>query len=155
LVLSTLHTNSAAESLMRLEDMQVPPYLIANALLMIVAQRLVRRACKMCCKAYTPTDEDREEFKLSPERLEGATLVTATGCEACYETGYLGRVAVYEALGITNHLRALIRRGAAVDEIIEAAEANGMQVLFDAGIERALRGETTLAEVRRCLIDAR
>ncbi len=155
LVLSTLHTNSAAESLMRLEDMGVAPYLLANALLMIVAQRLVRSVCPSCRAPHVPSEDEKIEFRLSPERLQGATLVHGKGCDTCFGTGYRGRVAVYEALVMDNELRSLVRRGAALDEIMDRALAGGMQLLFDAGIERALRGETTLAEVRRCLSDAR
>ncbi len=155
LVLSTLHTNSAAESLMRLEDMGVPPYLLANALLMIVAQRLVRSICPSCRTPYEPTEDERVEFRLDEERLRGATLMSGKGCDTCYDTGYRGRVAVYEALVIDNELRTLVRRGTPLDEIMDCALSKGMRLLFEAGIDRALRGETTLAEVRRCLSDAR
>ena len=155
LVLSTLHTNSAAESLMRLEDMGVPTYLLANALLLVVAQRLVRRVCKMCAEPYEPDADDLDDFGLSPEILETATLRRGKGCDACFETGYRGRQAVYEALIIDNDLRSLVRHKKPVEEIIRTAEAKGMVLLFEAGKQQALRGETTLAEVRRCLTDAR
>lgn len=155
LVLSTLHTNSAAESLMRLEDMGIPTYLMANALLMIVAQRLVRKVCRMCVQPYVPDQDDMDDFRLTAERLVGARLVKGAGCDACFQTGYHGRQAVYEAMFVNNAIRSLIRTKAPVEEVIQCAEENGMQLLFDAGIEQALRGETTLAEVRRVLSDAR
>ncbi len=155
LVLSTLHTNSAAESLMRLEDMGVPPYLIANALLMIIAQRLVRKVCKLCRKPYTPSDDEMVEFKLTAEIVAAGNLQSGSGCDACYGTGYHGRMAVYEALIIDNDLRNAIRKGVSLQEVVRLAEANGMKLLFDAGIDCALSGSTTLLEVRRCLSDAR
>ncbi len=155
LVLSTLHTNSAAESLLRLEDMGVAPYLMANALLMIVAQRLVRKVCRGCARPTEITAEEQAEFRISAERLQGATPRVGKGCEACYGTGYHGRQAVYEMLVLDNDLRTLIRRGASVEEIVAGAERGGMKLLFDGGVDQVLRGETTFVEVRRCLSDAR
>lgn len=155
LVLSTLHTNSAAESLMRLEDMGVPTYLLANALLAIVAQRLVRKVCRMCAEPAEATEDDIDDFSLTPEDLGNATLRVGKGCDTCFETGYHGRQAVYECLVIDNDIRSLIRHSAKVEEVIAVAEEKGMTLLFQAGKEQALRGETTLAEIRRCLTDAR
>lgn len=155
LVLSTLHTNSAAESLMRLEDMGVPTYLLANALLAIVAQRLVRKVCRMCAEPAEATEDDIDDFSLTPEDLRNATLRVGKGCDTCFETGYHGRQAVYECLVIDNDIRSLIRHSAKVEEVIAVAEEKGMTLLFQAGKEQALRGETTLAEIRRCLTDAR
>jgi type IV pilus assembly protein PilB len=154
LVMSTLHTNSAAESLMRLADMGVASYLLANALVMIVAQRLVRRVCTGCAQPYTPTPAECEEFGLDAERLEHAKLRKGAGCVQCFDSGYRGRAAVYEVLTIGNELRTLIRRDAPVEDIIAAARRTGMKLLFDAGLEKALAGVTTLAEVRRTLSEA-
>jgi type IV pilus assembly protein PilB len=154
LVMSTLHTNSAAESLMRLEDIGVPPYLLANALIVIIAQRLVRRVCKLCSEPYVPNEQEIVEFRLSPDRLAESNLVAGAGCEACYNTGYHGRQAIYEALFISNDLRALIRQGAPIEKVLEQAREAGFTFLFDAGIEAALRGITSLSEVRRTLSDA-
>lgn len=155
LVLSTLHTNSAAESLMRLEDMGVPTYLLANALLAIVAQRLLRKVCRMCAEPSVATSDDIDDFQLTPEDLKNANLRVGKGCDACFGTGYHGRQAVYECLVIDNDLRSLIRHKAKVEEIIEVAEKKGMTLLYDAGKRQALRGDTTLQEVRRCVSDAR
>jgi type IV pilus assembly protein PilB len=154
LVMSTLHTNSAAESLMRLTDMGVASYLMANALVMIVAQRLVRRVCPGCAEHYTPTSAEREEFQLDDELLAKSKLRKGRGCTQCFESGYRGRAAVYEVLCISNELRSLIRRNASVEEIIAQARLGGMKLLFQAGVEKALAGVTTLAEVRRTLSEA-
>ena len=154
LVMSTLHTNSAAESLMRLTDMGVASYLMANALVMIVAQRLVRRVCPGCAEPYTPTAAERDEFQLDDALLAKAKLRKGRGCSQCFESGYRGRAAVYEVLLINNELRSLIRRGAPVEEIIAQARESGMKLLFQAGVEKALAGVTTLAEVRRTLSEA-
>lgn len=155
LVLSTLHTNSASESLLRLADMGVPPYLLANALVMIVAQRLMRKVCDSCSEPYVPTAADVEEFELSDERIAASTFIKGRGCERCYNSGYRGRTAVYEILRVTNDLRTLIRTDAPTEDIIACAEKDGMRLLFTAGVEKVLRGETTFAEVRRTLTDAR
>ncbi|GAB5547324.1 MAG: type IV-A pilus assembly ATPase PilB [Sandaracinaceae bacterium] len=154
LVLSTLHTNSAVESLVRLADMGVPPYLVANALQMVLAQRLVRRVCERCAKPHAVTEEEIEEFRLTPEQLEGASLKSGSGCAACYETGYRGRVAVYEILRCTHDMRDLIREEAPMRALIAQSKKDGMRTLWESGIVRALRGETTLEEVRRVLADA-
>lgn len=155
LVLSTLHTNSASESLLRLADMGVAGYLLANALVMIVAQRLMRRVCDACAQPIPLTQQEISEFELTPEQIAEAEPRSGTGCEECYKTGYRGRTAVYEVLRVTNALRTLIRSNAATEDIVACAEQDGMRLLFDGGVTKALRGETTFAEVRRTLTDAR
>ncbi|MGE0323136.1 MAG: GspE/PulE family protein [Polyangiaceae bacterium] len=155
LVLSTLHTNSAADSLLRLEDMGVARHLLANALLMIIAQRLLRRVCQACRAPYEPTAQEVDEFKISAELLARGSFVHGKGCEACFHTGYKGRRAVYEILRVTNAMRTLIRSQATVEELLACAEAEGMQPLFSAGVRLAAAGETSLSEVRRCLSDSR
>lgn len=154
MVMSTLHTNSAAESLMRLKDMGVAHYLLANALAMLVAQRLVRRVCSECKEPYEITDAEREEFGVTDEMLEGAKLFKGGGCGHCFDSGYRGRAAVYEVLTVDNALRSLIRREATVEEIIEQARSGGMKLLYEAGVLRVLEGVTTFAEVRRVLSEA-
>lgn len=155
LVLSTLHTNSAGESLLRLADMGVPPYLVANALTMIVAQRLMRRVCERCVGPYTPTDAELAEFVPDSVGLESAEFRKGSGCDHCYNTGYRGRTAVYEVLRVTNDMRTLIRKEAPIETILACAEEDGMTLLYDGGIAKVLRGETTFDEVRRTLTDAR
>lgn len=154
MVMSTLHTNSAAESLMRLKDMGVAHYLLANALAMLVAQRLVRRVCSNCSEPYEMTEAEREEFGVTDAMFEGATLNKGRGCSNCFNTGYRGRAAVYEVLTVDNALRSLIRREATVEEIIDQARAGGMKLLYEAGVLRVLEGVTTFEEVRRVLSEA-
>jgi type IV pilus assembly protein PilB len=155
LVLSTLHTNSAAETLVRLGDMGVPSYLLANALSLIVAQRLVRRVCTSCAKPYTPTDAELAELRLSADVVTRARLRRGDGCEACNGTGMRGRIAVYELHLVTNEMRELIRGGADAGRILACARAHGMTTLFEAGVRRVLEGETTIDEVRRVLSEVR
>lgn len=155
LVLSTLHTNSAAESLTRLADMGVPRYLMANALVMVVAQRLLRKVCDACAEPHTPSDEEFEELRLTPETIAASNLRAGKGCEGCYDTGYRGRIAVYEILRVTRAIRTQIREDASVDDIVSTAREEGMSLLFESGLARALEGKTTLAEVRRALSDIR
>ena len=155
LVLSTLHTNSASESLLRLADLGVAPYLIANALTIIVAQRLMRKVCDACAGPHVATSSEIAEFDLTDEQLATARLRKGRGCERCYNTGYRGRTAVYEVLRVTNEMRSLIRQDVPIERILECAEADGMTPLYQGGIAKVLRGETTLDEVRRRLTDAR
>lgn len=135
--------------------MGVARYLLANALLMIIAQRLVRKLCGVCKLPYSPTEQEIAEFSISDEQLRQNRFLQAKGCDACFQTGYKGRRAVYEILRVTNSLRTLIRTEASVEELLACAEAEGMQSLFAAGVRLAAGGETSLSEVRRCLTDAR
>jgi type IV pilus assembly protein PilB len=151
LVLSTLHTNSAVESLTRLDDMEVPPYLLAATLLLVVAQRLVRRICPQCAEPATAAPEDAAALGLTAEQLATARPRRGRGCPRCLQTGYRGRFAVYEMLRVNGAIRELIRRRAPVAEILNAARQAGWRSLLEAGTERALRGDTTFAEVRRVL----
>ena len=154
LVLSTLHTNSAAESMSRLVDLGIPAYLLANALVMIIAQRLVRRVCESCSQPYEPTAEERGRFGLDDATCRKASFRRGAGCPSCHDSGYRGRVAVYEVLRVTPPLRELVRRGATVEDIIACAREHGFRPLFDGGLQRAMAGETTLAEVVKRLADS-
>jgi type IV pilus assembly protein PilB len=151
LVLSTLHTNSAVESLARLDDLEVPPYLLAATLLLVVAQRLLRRICPACAESAGASPEDAAALGLSPDVLAAATLRRGRGCTRCLQTGFYGRFAVYEILRVNSVIREMIHRRAPAQEIVEAARETGWKSLLEAGVSRALQGETTLAEVRRVL----
>jgi type IV pilus assembly protein PilB len=154
LVLSTLHTNSAAESMMRLVDLGIPAYLLANALVMIIAQRLMRKVCTSCSKPRAPTAEDRCTFDLDDATWASAKLREAKGCSNCHDSGYRGRIAVYEVMRVTSEMRILIRSGATVEQILECARTQGFRGLYESGLAKALAGETTLAEVTKRLVDA-
>ncbi|SMF65762.1 type IV pilus assembly protein PilB [Paenibacillus barengoltzii] len=147
LVFSTLHTNDAVSTVVRLRDMGIEPYLIASSLIGIVAQRLVRCICPDCKTAYTP---DRQEM-IYLERLGIQTdkLYRGNGCGTCGKTGYRGRMAVHEALLISDDLRTAIVEGRSIHELRRMAKEQGMPPLFADGIQKALEGQTTLQEIIR------
>lgn len=147
LVFSTLHTNDAVSTVVRLRDMGIEPYLIASSLLGIVAQRLVRCICPDCKTSYVP---DRQET-IYLERLGIHTdkLYRGNGCGTCGKTGYRGRMAVHEALLISDDLRSAIVGGRSIHELRRMAKDQGMTTLFADGIQKALEGQTTLQEIIR------
>jgi type IV pilus assembly protein PilB len=146
LVLTTLHTYNAASSIARLKDMGVEANLLATSINCIVAQRLARRLCVECREPYTAGSEDLAELGL-PDAGEQVTLYRATGCLQCAETGYRGRVALYEVMPIQGKVRRLI--GGSTEEIFAAAVEQGMKTLREDGIRQCLVGVTSLEEVRR------
>ena len=145
LVLTSLHTQNAANSVERLKDMGVEPSLLSAALTCIVAQRLARRLCLECRRSYAPTTEELEELQAD----EGTVpmLFEPAGCSRCARTGYRGRVALYEVMPLRGSLRSLVRQSA--EEIFSAAVENGMQTLRQDGHRLVLDGVTSLGEVRR------
>jgi len=149
LVLSTLHTNSAAATPSRLIDMGAEPFLLASALSGVLAQRLVRKLCQRCKQPYTLDPEDPDYLLLEAEGLAGATLYRPGGCIYCDNTGYVGRTAIAELMVVRGELRRLIARRATSAEIEAAARAAGMRTLWRDGLEKALKGITTLEQVKR------
>lgn len=147
LVLSTLHTNDAISTVIRLRDMGVEPYLIASSLLGVVAQRLVRKICSDCKVAYEPTEQEQLFFR--KYNLEVKQLHHGKGCGNCNHTGYRGRVAIHEVLAVDDRMRELIAASASVDELREASVAQGMAPLMEDGIIKVSEGLTTLQEVLR------
>jgi type IV pilus assembly protein PilB len=148
LVLSTLHTNDASLAAARLIDMGVEPFLIASAIECIVAQRLARRLCSSC----------KRPAKLSADELEqvgvgsgDAEVHEPVGCADCNETGYAGRIGLYEVMVMNDDVRSLILTKASSGEIEQAAVSNGMRRLHEDGMEKVRRGITSLAEVLRVL----
>jgi type IV pilus assembly protein PilB len=146
LVLSTLHTYNAASSIARLRDMGVEANLLATSVNCIVAQRLARRLCRECREAYAAEGDDLAELGL-PDAGEHVTLYRPRSCVHCSETGYRGRVALYEVLPIRGKVRRLL--GGSTEEILAAALEQGMKTLHDDGIRQCLAGVTSLDEVRR------
>jgi general secretion pathway protein E len=146
LVLSTLHTNNAASTLTRLLDMGVEDYLLPSTLNAIVAQRLVRCLCAHCREAYTPLPE-----LLAQLGLEGQSLRfwRPTGCSACSQTGYSGRVSINEILIMTDLIRRQILQHAESNELQRAAIAAGMQPMLQDGIAKVAAGLTSVEEVMR------
>jgi len=162
LVLSTIHTNSAVETLTRIDNMGVPPFLMTATVNTIIAQRLVRKLCPDCKKPTqieeaTKITVDKALGKLSEEEkknydpalLSTLTFYESVGCEKCDNIGYKGRVGLYEVLQMSNDLRVLLIKKASVMEIEEAAINGGMTTLEQSGILQALQGKTTLTEVYR------
>jgi type IV pilus assembly protein PilB len=146
LVLSTLHTYNAASAIARLRDMGVEPNLLATSVNCIVAQRLARRLCPECREAYAANTEDLAELGL-PDAGEHMTLYRPRGCVQCAETGYRGRVALYEVMPIRGKVRTALE--GSTEEILAAALEQGMKTLREDGIRQCLAGVTSLDEVRR------
>jgi type IV pilus assembly protein PilB len=145
LVLSTVHAQTAAAALARLQDMGVQPFMIANAVNCIVSQRLVRRLCPSCRQPAEPSQAERAELGLVPQTR--ATLYRPAGCRSCGGSGYHGRTGIYELLPISAGLRKLV--GRPTEEIEQEAIRNGMVSLRQDGFRLALAGITSLGEVRR------
>jgi type IV pilus assembly protein PilB len=146
LVLTTLHTYNAASSIARLKDMGVEANLLATSINCIVAQRLARRLCAECREEYIAGSEELTELGL-PDAGERVALHRPAGCVACAETGYRGRVALYEVMPIQGKVRRLM--GSSTEEIFAAAVEQGMKTLREDGIRQCLAGVTSLEEVRR------
>ena len=145
LVLSTLHTNDAASSVVRLVDMGIEPYMIASSLVGIVAQRLVRKVCPMCGEWGPMTDE---EAAIAGERLP--QVKHPKGCRHCNNTGYKGRVSIHEILMVDKNVRHMITSGASVEEIKQyAVTEQGMSTLKQSAMELVKDGTTTVEELLR------
>ena len=144
LVVSTLHTNSTANSISRLADMGVEPYLIADSLVGIIAQRLVRRLCE-CKKPRLATAEEKEELAVDPS--EDIVLYEPCGCKMCDNTGYKGRIGIYEIMTITPKIKSMIARGKSADEIKEQAIEEGMSTLKASAAKYVLDGTTSMSEM--------
>jgi general secretion pathway protein E len=155
LVLSTLHTNSAAATITRLRDMGLEDYLLTATVKGVLAQRLVRRLCPQCKKPFEAPLEMIERFRLD-RRTAGAPIVLhhAVGCPSCRGTGYRGRLAIAEFLVPDDAIERLIFSHADHSEIERAATAAGMVPMFEAGLDVALAGETTVEEVVRAIRSA-
>jgi type II secretory ATPase GspE/PulE/Tfp pilus assembly ATPase PilB-like protein len=158
LVFSTLHTNSAVESITRLVNMGVPPYLLNSTIELIIAQRLVRKLCDKCKRRKDPGPEMLEivkkametlkaEGEIDPGVLAKMEFFEAVGCEECNNIGYKGRLGLYEVFRMNNEIRKIISAGGTTLEILDAAMKNGMVTLEQAGVIRALEGTTSLEEV--------
>ena len=154
LVLSTLHTNDAASAVTRLIDMGIEPYLISSSVVGVMAQRLLRVICSNCKQPHQPRDIKAVETELRRLGKGDIQLHKGTGCEACLNTGYVGRTGIFELLLVDDEIKDLViqRRGAHV--IKRAALAKGMTTLRKDGLRRALAGTTTLEEVYRVTQDS-
>ena len=151
LVLSTIHTNDAVGVVNRLKDMGVPEYLISSTLLGSVAQRLVRRLCTDCREEGSPERADLELF--GRQGITPGRIFRAVGCENCRNTGYRGRVGLYEVMSNSDSLREEIERGSTAQKMMQIARSQGMETLLMDGLKKALLGLTSLDEVKRVCRD--
>lgn len=160
LVLSTLHTNDSATTLPRLLDMNIEPFLVASTVNVIVAQRLVRKICEKCRTACTLSEEEKRLIKNDAnlltffqkagyKNLDKLLLYKGLGCKACSDTGYNGRIGIFEILEISEPIRELIVKRAASTEVMQTAHKEGMSTMLEDGLEKAINGHTTLSEVFR------
>ncbi len=147
LVFSTLHTNDSAGAVTRLIDMKIEPFLISSSVMAILAQRLVRVLCKECREPYTMTPAEMTELELNS--ASPATVYRAKGCETCFNTGYLGRKAIYELLIVDDEVRQLIMKNTDANTIKAAAMQHGMRTLRQDGADNVLQGVTSVEEVVR------
>jgi type II secretory ATPase GspE/PulE/Tfp pilus assembly ATPase PilB-like protein len=172
LVLSTLHTNDAPTTLPRLIDMGVPPFLVAYTANIIIAQRLVRKICTFCkkeqhldkdsikqlekmfnAKKITELFKEYGDSKPNEGNLQQMTFYQGTGCSRCGQSGYKGRMGIYEVLEIDETLIKTINSNATADEIREQARAHGMLTMFEDGLIKAKKGVTTISEILRVTKD--
>ena len=149
LVLSTLHTTTAAGAVVRLVNMGVEPYLINSSLVCVLAQRLVRSICSYCKEAYILKNEVAQSLKLDVTKIGKLQFYKGKGCQHCFNTGYSGRTVIAEVLQLTPKIRELILSGSQEQFIKHQARLDGMKTLREDGLENALKGQTTIEEVLR------
>ncbi|MBW2679923.1 MAG: type II secretion system ATPase GspE [Deltaproteobacteria bacterium] len=149
LVFSTLHTNDSASAITRLVDIGVEPFLISSSVLAVVAQRLIRVLCKDCKQPYTPDKSTLESIGITPDQFHEATIYRAEGCENCFRTGYKGRMGIFEIMLLDSSLKSLILTAYDSGRIKDAALNLNMVTLRQDGIQKVLRGISTIEEVIR------
>jgi len=152
LVFSTVHANDAAGTITRLLDIGIAPFLVGSCLNLVMAQRLVRRICLDCKEEHNPTPEELKMVGLDPNRIKGS-LYRGKGCTECRNTGYKGRLAIFEMIPMARNLRKLVYENANEDDIRQTALKNGMVTLREAGLTRVLDGTTSLEEVMRSTVE--
>jgi type IV pilus assembly protein PilB len=152
LVLSTLHTNDAPSSLTRLNEMGVEPFLTGSAVSAVLAQRLARKLCSHCCELYSPSVSELISARVSPEvaaSQDGIPFYRKRGCPRCNQSGYKGRIGIYQMLLMTEEIEVLAARKASRDEIERAAMSGGMRTLWDDGLAKVSAGLTSIEELAR------
>ncbi|HZT91634.1 MAG TPA: GspE/PulE family protein [Gaiellaceae bacterium] len=152
LVLSTLHTNDAPGTLTRLNEMGVEPFLTGSAVSAVLAQRLARRLCSHCCELYSPSVEELLSAHVSPEvaaQQDGVVFYRKRGCPRCNQTGYRGRIGIFQLLQMSEEIESLAVAKASRDEIERAALRSGMRTLWDDGLAKVAAGLTSIEELAR------
>jgi type IV pilus assembly protein PilB len=154
-VLSTLHTNDAPSALTRLNEMGVEPFLTGSAVTSVLAQRLVRKLCTHCCEMYMASADELVDARFSPDQIaaaDGMAIYRKKGCPRCNQTGYKGRIGVYQLMVMTESLSRLASQHASHEEIERAAMSDGMKTLWDDGLTKVASGLTSLEEIARVLV---
>jgi type IV pilus assembly protein PilB len=152
LVLSTLHTNDAPGALTRLNEMGVEPFLTGSAVTAVLAQRLARKLCSQCCEMYTPSVDELIKAKVSPDvaaMTDGMALYRKRGCPRCGQTGYRGRIGIFQLMTMDEDLQTLAAHKASREEIERCAMGNGMRTLWDDGLAKVAAGLTSVEELAR------
>jgi type II secretory ATPase GspE/PulE/Tfp pilus assembly ATPase PilB-like protein len=152
LVFTTLHANDAPSTITRLVDIGVPSYLAGSSLVLVMAQRLVRKLCGDCKEAYLPTVEEWEQLALGPQE-KPRTIFRGKGCPKCRETGYYGRIGIFELMTVGRPIRTLILAGADQEAIRQEALAQGMRTLRRSALEKLFAGVTSLHEVIKTTVE--
>jgi type IV pilus assembly protein PilB len=155
LVLSTLHTDDAPSVVTRLADIGVEPFVIASAVVGVVAQRLVRRLCVHCRRQYTPPADVLRSLNIPEAEAAAIPFYKSVGCDQCNHTGYRGRIGIYEVMKITDKVRRLISSRSPIDQIREAALGSGMISLGEDGLAKVKSGITTPEELIRVVTEVR
>jgi type IV pilus assembly protein PilB len=145
-VLSTMHCNDAPGAIARLDDMEIAPFLISSAVILACAQRLMRRICPSCKEAVAYPDKMFTDLGIDPGYFNGATLYRGRGCERCKNSGYSGRLAIIEAMTMTDEIRKLVIKRVGAQEIAKVAIAEGMKILRVVGLEKVRDGQSTLEQ---------
>ncbi|MBF0224947.1 MAG: GspE/PulE family protein [Desulfobacterales bacterium] len=162
LVFSTLHTNSAPETVIRLLDIGLDPFNFSDALIGVLAQRLVRTLCSSCKEAYKPTEEEtsnlirtygKESFSELNVKTDDISLRRAVGCPKCIKTGYKGRTGIHEFLIATQEMKGLISQKATVEEMVKQAQKDGMRNLIQDGVQKILKGFTDIVQLHKVAVD--
>lgn len=153
LVFSTLHTNDAPSAIARLLDLGIEPFLITATLEGIVAQRLCRRICNNCKEEFVPLEEQLMELELLPEDVKGKVFYRGKGCDSCNNTGYRGRLGIYEIMTFDDEMRDLVMQHASTNLLRNAARKRGMRSLRQAGLMSIFEGLTTIEEVVKQTIE--
>jgi type IV pilus assembly protein PilB len=155
LVLSTMHTNDAPGAITRLGEMGVEPFLIGSAVSAVLAQRLARKLCSHCCEMYNPSADELLKNRVSPDvaaASDGMAFYRKRGCPRCGQTGYKGRIGIYQLFVMSEELEALAVRRATREEIEKMAIEQGMRTLWDDGLSKVMSGVTSLEELGRVLV---
>ncbi|MCU0561368.1 MAG: Flp pilus assembly complex ATPase component TadA, partial [Desulfobacterales bacterium] len=146
---STLHTNDSPSAITRLVDIGVEPFLISSSVLAVFAQRLVRVLCRECKQPTSPKTVYLQSIGVRPQQFADATIFKAVGCEKCFQTGYRGRIGIFEIMLMSEELRGLILQTFDSNRIKAQAIQEKMMTLRQDGIQKVLEGTTTIEEVLR------